>query len=574
MSRPSPHSSANLRTAPPRDNTLLAALILLLLTAAIAFTWSHVKLLSQDEFFVLQTDSVSSVHELIHIQRSFPISLDPLVFHLLAHAATKVFGPRALALRLPSIFGFLLMQICIFFATRRIAGPRAGLIAMAFPALTATLFYAPEARPYGLLLGLYALAFLCWQTATRHTTFDLSSRPEAHRAGAEKRGPRRARLAGVQRPAVGPTEISNPTPRTGALILLALAIALALNTHYFGVLILVPIFLAELARTLLRRTLDLPMAAAILIGCAGIVFVLPFQHAAGEFRKHYYNAGAISLRAITQAYRSLFVSYTTQPLAVQRLEAVLLSLFAIALILISIRRIRSAEIALPRPELVFLLALVALPLFGVLLAMFVTHSIEVRYVLSAIIAVAIFFAIAVEPLLRGSQLRTRISAHTLTALLAFGILLAGFIRIRDEQQQSSATLAQLVLTPALKSQLLSLPDSHLYIQDMGHFEVASFYEPDPEVRQRMALLYSRDEELKYDLHDTASLTAEHMQHFTGFTIVPFTQLKSAPGGHMLVLYHSGWDWTDQALAANKARITPLGSAMGGDIVQVQLRHEQ
>jgi 4-amino-4-deoxy-L-arabinose transferase-like glycosyltransferase len=561
MSRPSPHSSANLRTAPPRDNTLLAALILLLLTAAIAFTWSHVKLLSQDEFFVLQTDSVSSVHELIHIQRSFPISLDPLVFHLLAHAAAKVFGPRALALRLPSIFGFLLMQICIFFATRRIAGPRAGLIAMAFPAVTATLFYAPEARPYGLLLGFYALAFLCWQTATRHTTFDLSSRPEAHRAGAE-------------RPAVGPTEISNPTPRTGALILLALTIALALNTHYFGVLILVPIFLAEVARTLLRRSLDLPMAAAILIGCAGIVFVLPFQHAAGEFRKHYYNAGAISLRAITQAYRSLFVSYTTQPLAVQRLEAVLLSLFAIALILISIRRIRSAEIALPRPELVFLLALVALPLFGVLLAMFVTHSIEVRYVLSAIIAVAIFFAIAVEPLLRGSQLRTRISAQTLTALLAFGILLAGFIRIRDEQRQSSAILAQLVLTPALKSQLLSLPDSHLYIQDMGHFEVASFYEPDPEVRRRMALLYSRDEELKYDLHDTASLTAEHMQHFTGFTIVPFTQLKSAPGGHMLVLYHSGWDWTDQALAANKARITPLGSAMGGDVAMIQLQHEQ
>ena len=57
--------------------------------------------------FVLQTDSVSSLRELINIQRNYPISLDPLVFHVLAHACTKIFGPTALALRLPSIFGFL-----------------------------------------------------------------------------------------------------------------------------------------------------------------------------------------------------------------------------------------------------------------------------------------------------------------------------------------------------------------------------------------------------------------------------------------------------------------------------------
>ncbi len=135
-----------------RDNTGLAAFLILLLTAAIAFTWSHVKLLSQDEFFVLQTDTVSSLRQLVYIQRHYPISLDPLVFHTLAHACTKLFGPTALALRLPSIFGFLLMQVCLFFATRVIAGPRAALVAMAFPALTASLFYAPEARPYGLLL--------------------------------------------------------------------------------------------------------------------------------------------------------------------------------------------------------------------------------------------------------------------------------------------------------------------------------------------------------------------------------------------------------------------------------------
>ena len=508
---------------PSRDGTRLAALLILLITAAVAFTWSHVKLLSQDEIFVLQTDSVSPLRELIHIQRNYPISLDPLVFHALAHACTKLFGPTALALRLPSIFGFLLMQVCIFFATRVIAGSRAALIAMAFPALTATLFYAPEARPYGLLLGFYALAFLAWQTATRRS---------------EK--------------------------RTGSLIILAVTIALALNTHYFGILILVPICIAEITRTFLRRRLDLPVVAAILIGMAGIVFALPFQKAAGEFRKHYYNAGAISLRAISQAYRSLFVNYTTQPLAIQRLEAILLIVFALALIVLCIRRLRADPVALPTPEHTFLLALAALPLFGVLLAVFVTHSIEVRYVLSAIIAISIFFALTIEP-----WSRHRLSSTTVTALLAFGILLAGMLRIHSEQARSTQQSALLVLPPAIKAQLLATPDSHLYIQDMGNFELASYYEPDPEVRSRITLLYSQEDELRYDRHDTASLTAEHMQHFTALHIVPYAQLKSMQGDHILILYHSGWDWTDQALAADHAHVTALGPALGGDAVAIR-----
>src|SRR6201996_9538872 len=281
-----------------RDGTRLAALLILLVTAAVAFTWSHVKLLSQDEIFVLQTDGVSSLRELIHIQRNYPISLDPLVFHVLAHACTKIFGPTALALRLPSIFGFLLMQVCIFFATRVIAGSRAALIAMAFPAFTATLFYAPEARPYGLLLGFYALAFLAWQTATRRSD-----------------------------------------QRLVALVVLAIAVALTLNTHYFGILILVPLWLAELWRTVQRRRIDFAVIGSIVLGMAAIVFALPFQKAAGEFRKHYYNAGAISLRAVTQAYRSLFVNYTTQPMAVQRVEALLLAVFALALVVLCVRRL-------------------------------------------------------------------------------------------------------------------------------------------------------------------------------------------------------------------------------------------
>src|SRR5581483_5912203 len=182
----------------------------------------------------------------------------------------------------------------------------------------------------------------------------------------------------------------------------------------------------------------------------------PFQKAAGEFRKHYYNAGAINWRAISQAYRSLFVNYTTQPIRIQRLEDVLLVAFAAAIIVLAVRRLRT--LALPRPELVFLLALAALPLFGVALAVFVTHSIEVRYVLSAIIAIAIFFAIAVEPSVR------RLPMPIVVSVLIIAILLAGSVRVRGERTKSSEKLALLGVPSALKAQILALPDSHIYIQ--------------------------------------------------------------------------------------------------------------
>ena len=346
----------------------------------------------------------------------------------------------------------------------------------------------------------------------------------------------------------------------GALLLLATTIALTLNTHYFGILLLIPLCAAELFRTLHRRRLDIPVVTAIILGMAAIVCTLPFQKAAGEFRKHYYNGGTVGFRAITQSYRSLFVDYThTSPLT-QRLAAIAFVLCALALIAAIIKHRRQ----LPFPESVFILTLAALPFFGFLLARFVTHSIEVRYVLGAIIGITILLAVVLAPTLRRDR------NYTLALiLLTAGILSTGFLRIRAEIHTRNEILASLIPSPELKAAIANSPTQFLYIQDMGHFEVATYYERDPFVASHLALLYSREEELRYDQHDTVSLTALHMRDFTGFTIVPYEDLRREPGPHTLILYHSGWDWTDQALARDQAPITPIGPAHGGDAVSVR-----
>ena len=122
---------------------------------------------------------------------------------------------------------------------RRLVSERAAIFALVVPALTATLYYAVEARPYGLLLGLCGIAMVSWQAAVHR---------ETHRAG--------------------------------PLLALALSLALAINTHYYGALLLIPFLSAELFRAIRNRRIDLPVLAAIAAGAAALVFVVPFARAA------------------------------------------------------------------------------------------------------------------------------------------------------------------------------------------------------------------------------------------------------------------------------------------------------
>lgn len=505
-------------TSKTRHTLPVSAVAILFVTAVVSLVWSHYKLLSQDEIFVLQTDSVSSVRQLVHIQRTTPISLDPLAYHLLTHAATKVFGATAFALRLPSLAGFLLMQVCLFVLVRRRAGGRAALFAMAFPALTATLFYSAEARPYGMLLGLSALMLVCWRRATDE------ARP------------------------------------VSALVLLALTITVALNTHYFAILLLIPLCAAELARTMQRRRLDVGVAGAIAGGVAGIVFTMPFQKAAAEFRTHYYNGGAVSVRAITQGYRALFVDYTHYSMAVQRSMAFafvcLAVMFAVACVRLLQRRM------LPFADAVFVVVLTLLPFFGFVLARFVTHSFEVRYVLGALIGVSVLLALALRDVL------ARPSLTLLTVMLCGAVGVGGWVRITDEMRTSRTIMDGLVVPDAVKAAVLASPTGRLYVQDMGHFDVASLYEPDVEMRARLALVYSRENEIRYDGHDTVSLTAMHMRAFTPYAIVEYRDWKKVPGPVVLLQFQSGWNWTGQALAADGVSVRPLGRMGEGEAVSV------
>ena len=88
-------------------------------------------------------------------------------FYLIERAMSTMIPNQEIALRIPSIFGFCCLTICIFIFVRRRAGSTYALICSLIP-FTTVLFdiYAVEARAYSLVVACVAAALVCYQRAS------------------------------------------------------------------------------------------------------------------------------------------------------------------------------------------------------------------------------------------------------------------------------------------------------------------------------------------------------------------------------------------------------------------------
>lgn len=488
------------------------AIAILALTLVISLLVSHYRMMWFDEYLGLNTDSVHSLRLQLHIQRTIPLALDTISYHLLAHFSMRIFGVGAFAIRLPSLLGYLLMQVCLYFFVRRIASQSAALFAMIFPSLLYAQYFAVDGRPYGLLLGAYSLALLCWQSAVRS---------EFH--------------------------------RKPALVTLAVAVAFTLNTHFFAFLLVIPLYAAEVFRAVQRRKLDLPVLAALGAGTAAMVFILPFIHGAAEFRDHYI-ALNVDAHSIPLVYQSLLVFPDGAGGAGR---AAFLAVLVLSLVWAYTRLFTHPAPGMLKAETVLLLALTALPFFGYIVAKYVAHSIYARYVLGTTIGLVLVMAISIAPLLRRRWF----------ACAVFGVMLLivpghGVQRIRSERLEKQRRIAALTFSPAIRSALMNTPDQLVYIQDLETYFIARFYEPDPFIRSRLTVVISHDDEMKFMHQDTYWLQSTHLSRFTDSRTVTYEYLSAQPGKHLFVNMHNSVQWLDDALAESHAQVVNLGPAFG------------
>src|ERR1700722_15485035 len=142
--------------------TVVVAFILIFL--ACASLLGATKILWYDEFLTYYPARMS-VPDLFSFYHDALDSQTPTEA-LAVKASMSIFGDTHWAVRVPSIVAFALACICMFlFVARRLPRTYAAA-AMLFPAVTITMYFATEARPYAFLLGFAALAMVCWQRAS------------------------------------------------------------------------------------------------------------------------------------------------------------------------------------------------------------------------------------------------------------------------------------------------------------------------------------------------------------------------------------------------------------------------
>jgi hypothetical protein len=498
------------------------AVAFLVLSAAIMFIGSYFQPINSDEALVVVTDNVSSFARLIQVQRTVPMVVDPIVCHLLERISLICFGHNTFSLRLPSLLGCLVLQVCLFLFVYRAEGQRAAAAALGLFALGGTYMYAGEARPYGVLMGFFGLIAVSWQASTRSTAGRQRIRP---------------------------------------LLLLAISVALALNTHYYAVLLLFPLYGVEIFRSIQKRHIDGPMQLALAGGVAGLVFVLPFIKGANQFRQDSLTQFVPNLHIITHAYLWLISGAMLTGLRNQRILAAGLLLLAASGYWLYRRRPHEGKAFAPQAETIFLLLVAGLPLFGFFVAWKEGIMLEGRYILCAGFGVDAILSIGLARFFYRRIAYAFLIVVLFTLALGFGL---GQIALHVKERSRMNTF--LVLPPQTQAALVTRPNQTVYLINSLVWIELEYYLPGQQPFSRLGVVYSFAQEMRADNTDYVSLEVSHLKAQSNFNIQTYEHIRAQPGEHLFVV--SPRTWLDSALALDHASIQRLGPAYGGELVSV------
>jgi hypothetical protein len=209
----------------------------------ILFLQAGKKLFWYDE---LLTFHISNLHPFSLLWRALRAGVDgmPPFYYVLVQLARRLPGDPLVTLRLPSIFGYLISLLGVYWFARRKLPPFAGLAAVLLITLSPFREYALEARPYSLLVGFLAISAVFWQR-------------------------------------VGENRFMTP--------LFALFLTLAVACHNFAVVAVSCFGIAELTWTILSRRIRWGVWAACLLAAFPFFLSLPLLlHIRDVYGKHFW----------------------------------------------------------------------------------------------------------------------------------------------------------------------------------------------------------------------------------------------------------------------------------------------
>ena len=385
------------------------------------------RLLWNDELYTYYIATLPSFSEVWSALSTGQEQIPPAYFAIVRWSLA-IFGNNSVALRFPSLIGFLLMAIGLFkFVSLRLS-PMYGVVAALFPMMTGVHYYVHEARPYGLELGFAALALLCWQRATEGTK------------------------------------------RAVALGGLWFSLAAAISCHYYGLLLILPLAMGELVRTVIRRHIDFTIWICFAASVLPLFFVMQLILSAGKISGVFW--AQPHWGDVEGFYRNL-LSSSTPPIVASLIIAIFAPRF-----LTRRQQLVAPQTTFPDHEMGAILGFIALPLFGVLFAELVTKAFADRYVLSAVLGMSVLFAQVMYKLLGG---RVQITAGIALFLLAYFVVL-DFREIRAVDNDRSGFEKSMTLLRSANKE-----DLPIVIGDPGLFVQFAHYAP-ADVRSHLVYL--------------------------------------------------------------------------------------
>ena len=419
----------------PRINVAAGVVGSCLLLAVTGYL-AHRKLVWTDEIFTIVISRQPTIGGLLTALGDGPDALPPLN-HFLTRAAMAAFGESHIAYRLPPILLFWLTCVVNYLLLARMSRTAAWAAAI-FPVGTAAFGYAFEARPYAAVMFFTALSLLAWTRAIE-----------------------------VRR-------------RAWWILLLAIGIAGAIWSHWYGVLTIAAVGAGELARFGERKRIDWPVAAGVVAGALPTVFLA-------------------SLAAHAVVYRGMVLPPNPVPFLESAYDLVLgrPGLLLIATLiggLIWAWRALPSYAAVSPPVRVALVATALFPLAGYVISIATGGQLASRYVIHTLVGVSALVGCAVH-----------MAAHTrrLVGLTIIGAL--GFAGLTNMYEAKLALrerpwVAEGKAEFALLGEPLRLPPpgDPIVVPDIHVYLPLWFYAP-PDLRSR--LLFVR----KYDVMGSSSL---------------------------------------------------------------------
>jgi hypothetical protein len=238
---PSRSLASELESISARIDSFLAkrSWVPLLVISAVFLLFASLKarrgMLWFDEVLTYYISALPDFHEmwnavLNHAEAGSPFS------DFVAKLSGQIFGRNTFGLRFPEIIGYLTMMLCVYAIVRRYASPLYAMVGALAGFLTYAPFYAVEARPYGLLLGLSSIALLFWEEAWHTSSWQ-------------------------------------------AKVGLFASLMLAVFVHYYAVFTVAAIGAAELVRSWQRRRMDWLTWFVLVSSAAPLLYFLPLIRA-------------------------------------------------------------------------------------------------------------------------------------------------------------------------------------------------------------------------------------------------------------------------------------------------------